>query len=67
MCIMDKLLKGLGTFCSIILTVVLTIFIFAYALLLNAKFVVSENGMANTLKRLDIVETLKSTEDGTTL
>lgn len=66
MCIMKKLLKGLGTFCSIILTIVLTIFIFAYALLLNAKFVVSENGMANTLKRLDIVETLKSSEDGTT-
>lgn len=62
---MKKLLDGLGVFGSIILTLVLSVLIFLYVVVLNIKFVVSENGMANTLKKIDVVETLKSAEDGT--
>lgn len=62
---MRKILNGLGVFGSIILTLVLSVLIFIYVVVLNIKFVVSENGMANTLKKIDVVETLKSAENGT--
>lgn len=62
---MKKILNGLGVFGSIILTIALSILIFIYVVVLNIKFVVSENGMANTLKKIDVVETLKSAEKGT--
>ena len=62
---MKKILNGLGVFGSIILTLILTILIFLYVVVLNIKFVVSENGMANTFKKIDVVETLKYAEDGT--
>lgn len=59
-----KLLNGLGIFSSIILTIILTILTFLYVVILNIKFIVSENGLSNTLKKIDIVETLKSTDNG---
>lgn len=62
---MKKFLNGLGIFGSIILTFVLTALIFLYVVVLNLKLVVSENGMAKVFKKVDIVETLKTTEDGT--
>lgn len=62
---MKKILNGLGIFGSIILTLILSVLIFLYVVVLNIKFVVSKNGMANTFKKIDVVETLKSTEDGT--
>ena len=62
---MKKILNGLGVFGSIILTFILSVLIFLYVVVLNIKFVVSENGMANTFKKIDVVETLKATEDGT--
>ena len=62
---MKKILNGLGVFGSIILTLILSGLVFIYVVILNIKFVVSENGMANTLKKIDVVETLKSAEDGT--
>ena len=62
---MKKFLNGLGVFGSVVLTFILTILIFLYVVVLNVKFVVSERGMANTFKKIDVVETLKSAEDGT--
>lgn len=62
---MKKILNGLGVFCSIILTFVLSCLIFIYAVILNVKTVVSEKGMATTFKKIDVVETLKTVEDGT--
>lgn len=62
---MKKFLNGLGVLGSIILTVILSILIFLDVLILNVKLIVSENGMANTFKEIDIVETLESTENGT--
>lgn len=50
---------------SIILTLVLSVLIFIYAVILNIKSVVSEKGMAKTFKSIDVVETLKTTDDGT--
>lgn len=61
---MRKILNGLGVFGSVILTLILSVLIFLYVVVLNIKFVVSENGMANTFKKIDVVETLKSAEDG---
>jgi len=61
---MKKFLNGLGVFGSIILTMILTVLIFLYVVILNVKFVVSEKGLSNSLKKVNIVETLKSTEDG---
>lgn len=60
---MKKVLNGLGVFGSIILTLILSILIFLYLTILNVKFVVSEKGMANTFKNLDVVEILKSSND----
>lgn len=62
---MKKFLNGLGIFGSVILTMLLTIILFVYVIILNIKMVVSENGIASTLKRIDVVETLKSVENGT--
>ena len=62
---MKKLLNGLGVFSSIILTIILTVLMFLYTIILNVKFIVSEKGMSNTLKKIDIVETLKNAENGT--
>lgn len=62
---MKKFLNGLGVFGSVVLTIILTGLIFVYAILVNVKSIVSENGMAKTFKKVDIVETLKSAEDGT--
>lgn len=62
---MKKILNGGGVFLSVILTVILSILVFLYAVILNVKLVVSEKGIANTLKKIDVVETLKSTENGT--
>lgn len=62
---LKSFLNGLGVFGSIILTIILTILIFLYGTVLNIKFVVSENGITDTLKKIDVVETLKTTEDGT--
>ena len=62
---MKSFLNGLGVFGSIILTIILTILIFLYGIVLNIKFVVNENGMTDTLKKIDVVETLKTAEDGT--
>jgi len=62
---MKKFLNGLGIFGSVILTILLTIILFVYVIILNIKMVVSENGMATALKRIDVVETLKSVENGT--
>lgn len=61
---MKKILNGLGVFGSIILTLILSGLIFLYVVVLNVKLVVSEKGMANTFKKIDVVETLKSVEDG---
>ena len=62
---MKKFLNGLGVFGSVILTFILTGLIFSYVIILNIKLVVSDNGMANTFKKIDVVETLKSAEDET--
>ena len=62
---MKSFLNGLGVFGSIILIIILTILIFLYGIVLNIKFVVNENGMTDTLKKIDVVETLKTAEDGT--
>ena len=60
---MKKILNSLGVFCSLILTLILSILIFIYAVILNVKYAVSENGIENTLKKIDVVETLKSVDD----
>ena len=62
---MKKFLNGLGVFGSIILTIFLTILIFVYAVILNIKVVVGGNGLSKTFKKIDFVEILKTTEDGT--
>lgn len=62
---MKKFLNGLGVFGSVVLTIILTSLIFVYAILVNVKSVVSKNGITKTFQRIDIVETLKSAEDGT--
>lgn len=62
---MKRFLNSLGVFGSVILTILLSVLIFLYVVVLNIKFVVSENGLANTFKKIDVVETLKNTEDGT--
>jgi len=61
---MKKFFKGLGIFSSIILTIVLSVLIFLYVIILNIKFMISENGMSNALKKIDVVETLKTIENG---
>jgi len=61
---MKKILNGLGVLGSVILTVILSILIFAYVLLLNIKFAIGRNGVGNTFKNIDIVETLKNAENG---
>ena len=63
---MRKFLNGLGVFCSIVLTIALSILIFLYAVVLNIKVVVSKDGLSDTFKQIDVVETLKSIENGTT-
>ena len=60
-----KIFNGLGGFGSIILTIVLSVLILIYGVILNIKIIVSENGMANTFKSIDVVETLKTVEGGT--
>lgn len=62
---MRKVLNVFGVLGSIILTFVLSVLIFLYAIILDIKLVVSENGIANTFKKIDVVETLKSSENGT--
>lgn len=62
---MKKFLNGLGVLGSIILTLVLTVLIFIYVVVLNVKSVVTEKGMSNTFKKINIVETLKTAEDET--
>ena len=61
---MKKFLNGLSIIGSSLLTIVLSFLIFIYVVILNIKFVVSEDGMSKTLKKIDVVETLKLTEDG---
>lgn len=62
---MRKFLNGLGVLGSVLLTIILSVLIFLYAVVLNVKSVVTEKGMANTFKNIDVVETLKSLEDET--
>lgn len=62
---MKKFLNGLGVLGSIILTLVLTVLIFIYVVVLNVKSVVTEKGMSNTFKKINVVETLKTAEDET--
>ena len=62
---MKKFLNGVGVLGSIILTLVLTVLIFIYVVVLNVKSVVTEKGMSNTFKKINIVETLKTAEDET--
>lgn len=61
---MKKFLNILGIIGSVILTVILTLLIFAYVLVLNVKIAVSKNGISNMLKNIDVVETLKSVDEG---
>lgn len=61
---MKKFLNILGIIGSVILTVILTFLIFAYVLVLNVKIAVSKNGISNMLKNIDVVETLKSIDEG---
>ena len=61
---MKKFLNGLGVFGSVILTIVLTIFIFLYVVILNVKLTIGKNGMTNTFEKIDFVETLKTAENG---
>ena len=61
---MKKFFNVLGVLGSIILTVVLSVLIFFYVFILNVKFIVSGNSIANTFKKIDIIETLKSAENG---
>lgn len=61
---MKKFLNILGIIGSVILTVILTFLIFAYVLVLNVKIAVSKNGVSNMLKNIDVVETLKSIDEG---
>jgi len=61
---MKRFLNGMGVFGSIILTIILTVLIFLYVIILNVKSVVSKNGITNTFKKIDLVETIKSVEDG---
>lgn len=58
-----KILNSLGVFGSIVLTLILSVLIFLLVVVLNIKFVVSEKGMANTFKKIDVVETLKSADE----
>ena len=62
---MKKIFNGLGVFGSIILAIVLSFTIFTYVIILNVKFAVSEKGMAKTFMKMDIVESIKLTENGT--
>lgn len=50
---MKKFFNGLGIFGSVILAILLTVILFVYVVILNIKIVVSENGMATALKRID--------------
>ena len=62
---MKKILNFLGIIGSIILTLILTNLISSYVVILNLKSLVSENGLANTLKQADIVEMIETNEDST--
>ena len=60
---MKKFLNNLGVLGAIVLTLILSILLFLYVVVLNIRFVVTDKGMAKTLKKIDVVETLKSAED----
>lgn len=61
---MKKVLNFLGVIGAIFLTFVLFVILTCYALVLNIKFVVSKDGINGVLKDIDVVETLKSVDDG---
>ena len=63
---MKKLFNGLGILGSIFLTIILTVLIIVYTLILNVKSIIGKNGISRTIRNLDVVETLKTLEDGET-
>lgn len=61
---MKKIFNALGIGGSCILTLILSVLIFVFALLLNVRHTISENGITGMLKNIDVVETLKNVENG---
>ena len=61
---MKKFFNILGVIGAIFLTIVLTVLIVSYSLLLNVRRVVSKDGIADVLNNVDVVEVIKSLDDG---
>lgn len=61
---MKKVLNVFGVFGSIILTIVLTVVMFLYVLLINVKVLIGEKGFANTFKRVNVETILKTADEG---
>lgn len=61
---MKKVLNFFGVIGATFLTIVLFVILTCYALVLNIRFVVSKDGIGSVLKDIDVVETLKSVDDG---
>jgi len=63
---MKRILNVFGVLGSIFLTIILTVVIFLYFILINIKFLIGYNGFTNTVKRIDVVSLLKSADNGST-
>ena len=61
---MKKVLNFFGIFFSILLSIILTILLFGYALILNAKILVSKQGVTKMFTNTDFVEIIKEVNHG---
>ncbi len=61
---MKKVLNFMGIFFSIILSIVLTTLMTCYALILNAKIIVSKQGITRTFISIDFAENIKNVDSG---
>lgn len=61
---MKKVLNVLGAIGAFFLTIVFTTLLLCYSLVMNVRYVVSENGINNIVKNIDVVEVIKSVDDG---
>lgn len=61
---MKKVLNVLGAIGAFFLTIVFITLLLCYSLVMNVRYVVSENGINNIVKNIDVVEVIKSVDDG---
>lgn len=61
---MKKVLNVFGVLGAVFLTIVLFVILSVYGIVLNLRFVVSKDGIGDVLNKIDVVETLKTIDDG---